>query len=77
MKLTSSRKKTTNRLAQGQIWKTECAFIEIVGLGIRLIDYRIMNQLGQKRVRTQTSGIQSMEDYLKTNKARLITTTQT
>jgi hypothetical protein len=42
-----------------------------VDLGKRLIDYRMMRQLGQSR-RTQTSTIETMEHYLKTNEARLM-----
>ncbi len=58
-------------LANGQVWKTENAYIQIVELGKRLIDYRMMRQLGQSR-RTQTSSIETMENYLKTNEARLV-----
>jgi hypothetical protein len=58
-------------LARGQLWKTENAYIQIVDLGKRLIDYRMMRQLGQSR-RTQTSTIETMENYLKTNEARLM-----
>ncbi len=49
------------------------AYIQIVELGKRLIDYRMMKQLGQMGVRTQTSGIDTMGVYLKTNRARLVT----
>ena len=58
-------------MANGQVWKTENAYIQIVELGKRLIDYRMMRQLGQSR-RTQTSSIETMENYLKTNEARLV-----
>ena len=58
-------------LARGQLWKTENAYIQIVDLGKRLIDYRMMRQLGQSR-RTQTSTIEMMEKYLKSNEARLM-----
>jgi hypothetical protein len=58
-------------LANGQLWKTEDAYIQIVELGKRLIDYRMMRQLGQSR-RTQTSTIEMMENYLKKNEARLV-----
>ena len=58
-------------LARGQLWKTENGYIQIVDLGKRLIDYRMMRQLGQSR-RTQTSTIETMEQYLKTNEARLM-----
>ena len=71
MKIKSNTKKSLPALASGQLWKTENAYIQIVDLGKRLIDYRMMRQLGQSR-RTQTSSIETMENYLKTNEARLI-----
>jgi len=59
-------------LAKGQVWKTRAANIEILGLGRRLIHYRITKQLGRKQVSAQISGIEPMENYLKTNAARLV-----
>jgi hypothetical protein len=60
------------RLARGQVWKTRAAHIEIVALGKRLIHYRITRQLGPKAVSAQISGIEAMEDYLRTNAAQLM-----
>ena len=60
-----------NGLAKGQIWKTRAADIEILALGRRLIHYKITRQLGQKEVSAQISGIEAMENYLKSNAARL------
>ena len=71
MKIKVNSKKALPALARGQLWKTENAYIQIVDLGKRLIDYRKMRQLGQSR-RTQTSTIETMEHYLKTNEARLM-----
>ena len=71
MKIKVNSKKALPALARGQLWKTETAYIQIVDLGKRLIDYRMMRQLGQSR-RTQTSTIETMEKYLKTNEARLM-----
>jgi hypothetical protein len=71
VKIKSNSKKALPALANGQVWKTETAYIQIVELGKRLIDYRMMRQLGQSR-RTQTSSIETMEKYLKTNEARLV-----
>jgi hypothetical protein len=62
----------TRPLARGQIWKTRVADIEILGLGKRRIHYRITGQLGRKLVSAQISGIQAMENYLKTNQAQLV-----
>ena len=71
VKMKTNRKKALPALANGQLWKTENAYIQIVELGKRLIDYRMMRELGQAR-RTQTSSIETMEQYLKTNEARLV-----
>jgi hypothetical protein len=60
-------------LAKGQVWKMRAAHIEIVALGEELIHYRITNQLGPKQVSAQLSGIEAMENYLRTNEARLAT----
>jgi hypothetical protein len=59
-------------LAKGQIWKTQAADIEIVGLGEELIHYRITRQFGLKRVSAQISGIEAMANYLEANEARLV-----
>jgi hypothetical protein len=71
VKIKVNSKKALPALARGQLGKTENAYIQIVDLGKRLIDYRMMRQLGQSR-RTQTSTIETMEHYLKTNEARLM-----
>jgi hypothetical protein len=63
---------THGRLAQGQVWKTRAADIEIVALGKRLIHYRITRQFGRKRVSAQISGIEAMANYLSANAARLV-----
>ena len=72
MKRKANRMKPPHVLAKGQLWKMNTAYIQIVELGKRLIDYRMMKQLGQMGVRTQTSGIDTMGVYLKTNHARLV-----
>ncbi len=64
-------KKFSPALTKGQRWKTKDAYIEIVELGKRLIHYRMVRHLGQMR-RTQTSGIDTMESYLKAHEARLV-----
>ncbi len=58
-------------LAKGQIWKTKDFHVQIVERGNLLIHYKILRELGQMR-RTQMSRIDAMEDYLRTNKARLL-----
>jgi len=71
MQTKANSKDPSVALAKGQQWRTKDAYIQIVGLGKRLIDYKLMKQLGQTR-RTQTSSIEIMEAYLKRNEARLI-----
>ena len=64
--------KTHSQLAKGQVWKTQAANIEIVGLGKELIHYRITRQFGPKRVSAQISGIEAMANYLEANEALLV-----
>jgi len=71
VKMKSNSRKPRPSLANGQLWKTENAYIQIVELGKRLIDYRMMRELGQAR-RIQTSSIETMEKYLRANEARLV-----
>ena len=58
-------------MAKGQLWKTEDAHIQIVDLGKMLVHYKMLRDLRQMR-RTQMSRIDTMEGYLKTNKAQLV-----
>jgi hypothetical protein len=64
-------KKCTPALAKGQLWKTEKGHIRIVELGKMLVHYKMLRDLRQMR-RTQMSRIDSMEVYLKTNRAQLV-----
>jgi len=73
MNTKTTMKNSPQVLAKGQLWKMKDAYIQIVELGKRLIHYKMMKQLGQMRVRTQMSGIESMGLYLKNNRARLVT----
>jgi hypothetical protein len=59
-------------LAKGQVWQTRAANIEIVGLGKRLIHYRITRQFGPKEVSAQLSGIDAMSNYLQVHQAQLV-----
>ncbi len=69
MKIKSQRRKP---LAKGQVWRTRAANIEIVGLGKRLIHYRITRQFGPKHVSAQISGIDAMSKYLELHQAQLV-----
>ena len=64
-------KKSLPALANGQLWKTEKDHIRIVDLGKLLVHYKMLRDLRQMR-RTQISRIDSMEAYLKTNRAQLV-----
>ena len=69
MKVKNQRRRA---LAKGQVWKTNAADIEIVGLGKRLIHYKITKQFGLKQLSAQISGIEAMANYLESNAARLV-----
>ena len=64
-------KKSSPALAKGQLWSTAKGHIKIVELGKMLVHYKMLSELGQMR-RTQMSRIDSMEVYLKTNRAQLV-----
>jgi len=68
----TNRKSAAPPLAKGQLWKTETAYVQIVELGKRLIHYKMPREVGQRAVKTHTVGIETLESYLKTNRARLV-----
>ncbi len=70
----TQRKSPSPVLTKGQLWKTDQAYIHIVGLGKTLLHYRMTRSLKQKGVVTQMSAIGTMANYLKSNEARLIRT---
>ena len=59
-------------LATGQLWTTDTGYIQIWHIGKRLIDYKMMREPGRKAVRTQATLIDTLQEYLKTQKAVLI-----
>ena len=59
-------------LAKGQLWKTDKGYIEVWHIGKRLIDYRMMKEPGQKRVKTQETRVDTLQTYLKDNAAVLV-----
>ncbi len=74
MRLSTKKNATGNKrpiLAKGQIWKTKDYHVQIVERGNLLVHYKLLKDLGRMR-RIQMSRIESMEDYLRTNKARLV-----
>jgi hypothetical protein len=64
--------RSLKELAKGQIWKLPDSHIEILEIGKRLTHYRHFRTLDAKRVPIQLTGIQTIQAYLKTNKAVLI-----
>ena len=64
-------KKSTPALAKGQLWRTPECHIQIMDLGKTLVHYKMLRDVRQMR-RTQMSRIDSMEGYLKTNRAQLV-----
>ena len=64
-------KKPSPALAKGQLWSTAKGHIKIVELGKMLVHYKMLKDLRQMR-RTQMSRIDTMEGYLKTNRAQLV-----
>jgi hypothetical protein len=71
MRRKANRKHSSPVLAKGQLWKTGHWHIQIVELGRILVHYKMLRELNQMR-RTQMSRVESMEDYLRTNSAKLI-----
>ena len=59
-------------LAEGQLWKTDTGYVLIWHIGKRLIDYKMMKEPGQRAVRTQGTGIDTLAEYLKIHKAVLV-----
>ena len=71
MKTKTNGKRPSPALAKGQLWRTEKGHIRIVDLGKMLVHYKMLRDLRQMR-RTQMSRIDTMEGYLKTNRAQLV-----
>jgi hypothetical protein len=59
-------------LTEGQLWKTDNDYIQICHIGKRLIDYKMMKEPGQRRAWTHVTGIDTLQEYLKTQKAALV-----
>jgi hypothetical protein len=59
-------------LAKGQLWKLSHAYIEIVELGKRLLQYRMMTRPDERGARTLMSGVDTMWGYLRSRHAKLV-----
>ena len=60
------------RLAKGQLWKLKHAYIQIVALGKRLLEYRMLSDPAETGVRVKLSSVDTMWGYLRTRHARLV-----
>jgi hypothetical protein len=58
-------------LAKGQLWKTDDAYLEIVGLERRLIHYKLMKKPDQPAA-TRLIGIDVLAVYLRATEATLM-----
>ncbi len=65
-------KQSSPPLAEGQLWKTDTSYILIWHIGKRLIDYKMMKETGKKAGRTKATGIGTLQEYLKAQKAVLV-----
>jgi hypothetical protein len=57
-------------LEKGQLWKMDDKHLEIMEVGKTLTHYRLFSN--QKRVPISLGGIQTVQDFLRNNKAELI-----
>src|SRR6266850_3461589 len=62
-------------LQRGQLWKIKKLLIRIVDPGTRLVHYRMMRHMGKMR-RIQSVALDRMTRFLKTHRARLISSPQ-
>ena len=58
------RTKPLPPLTKGQLWKTDTGYVLIWHIGKRLIDYKMKKEPGQRAVRTQGTGIDTLAEYL-------------
>jgi hypothetical protein len=67
-----NNKKAARNLAKGQVWRLQHVYIQIVELGKRLLEYKMLDSPEQKGVRTQMSSVEVMREYLESRHARLL-----
>ena len=59
-------------LEKGQIWKTGETFVQITDAGKRLVHYKIAKTLHQRGVRRQLASFETVQAFLKSNRAELL-----
>jgi hypothetical protein len=72
MRKPRERGTTSGMLATGQLWKLNNFYIQIVELGKRMLQYRMLSDLKETGARIKTSGVDVMWGYLKSRQARLV-----
>ena len=66
-------RKVPFEFAKGQLWQTDRGFVAIEHVGKRLIDYRLLKKLGEKRVRSQMVAVGDLVNFLEANAGHLFT----
>ena len=72
MNASMARHRSSQALANRQLWKMEHAYIRIVALGQSVVQYKMFKRHGHKEESVHLSGIDALESYLKTHEARLV-----
>lgn len=72
MSRTSHDARAPEALADGQLWKLNDFYIQIVKLGRRLIHYRMLSDIKETGARVKTSGVDVLWGYLKSRRAQLV-----
>ena len=70
--MSAHSKKSTPRLAEGQVWKIDNAYLHIVESGKRVVYYKMMRQAGGKMLATQMIAIEALAVYLMATEAILM-----
>ena len=59
-------------LAQGQLWKLNHLYVQIVDLTKPLIHYRMLSDVRDTGAKVKTSGAEVLAGYLKSRRAQLV-----
>lgn len=73
LKMKSKNRVAAVTLEKGQIWRLEDSHIQIVEIGKNLTHYKRYNNLKQKGVPTKLERTRAVEQYLKSQRATLVT----
>jgi len=64
--------KQPHPLESGQTWKLEYGYLQILGLGKRLVHYRMLRELNLHVVPTKLIGVVELLTYLKHSEGKLM-----